>query len=191
MKTDKISGIIFLVFLIIGLLPSGQQQQLFISPFFLNELALVIWSLSAAILLKKWSPLLIGAVFLIGTFQNAYFLEFLQFSILENTWLLIWGIFSFSLMALLLMALVQQFRNLKTLTTPLQWTWFIYFLLLISLFVVATTEDTVMILSIFSAQLIFLLALLFKTPFQSHHLIWEAWLLYSALEVMKVLTLLG
>ena len=190
MKTQRISGIIFLVFLIISLMPAGAIDASIVSPFFLNEIALVVWSIAAFIQLKQPLVFLVTAVFLVGAAQNVYLLEYLMLTPGLNTLTVLWASFVIMLIVMLLVGTVMGLLDFKNLSNRDKFTWLLFLAALTSAFVLTTEEDPKYLLIAFVVQMALLISLLLNMRFKPYVLIWEAWLLYSSLEVLKTLSLL-
>lgn len=190
MKTRRVSGIIFLIFLIISLIPSTGTTSKFVSPFFLNEAAIVVWAFVSYFQYKEKILFLIAPVFIVGALQNIYFLEYLLIQPKEQTVLYLWTSFVILLMLLLFTGLIYSFRYFKEYTVRNKVTWILFVGALGTLFTVAQYEEVKFLLLAFIVQMVLLIMLVMNMKYRPYVLIWESWLLYNVLEIMKTLSLL-
>lgn len=190
MRAAKISGIIFLIFLLAGFLSYQNESTFFVSPFFLNEMGLIIWGISVALMHRMWIGIFVALLFSLGSFQNIYWLQFIQFDIDYSMVIFLNKLFSIVIVALVLILLVRTLFDFKKFKKIEVITWSIFALLyLLLLFFLSQEMEhltiTFMVLNVF--LLIFNLNLKAQPPY--YFLFWEAWLLFSALEVLKVWSL--
>lgn len=190
MKTQRVSGIIFLIFLIISVIPATSTQSRFVSPFFLNELAVVVWAIISFVQLKEKILLLIAPVFVVGAAQNIYLLEYLLIQPREETVLFLWAGFVILLLLMLFTGVIYNTKYFKEYSIRDKITWIVFIGALAALFSVAGHEDVKYLLIAFVVQMVLLLMLLMNMKYRPYVLIWEAWMLYSVLEIMKTLSLL-
>lgn len=191
MKAAKISGIIFLIFVITGLFSYQNESSLFVSPFFLNEIGLIFWGVAVTIMHRKWMGIFVGLLFLLGSFQNIYWLQFMQWDFDFSLVLIFNAFFSIVVVALVFILLIRTLFDFKEFRKVEKVTWLIFalvFLLLLYFLTQDMEHLTVVFMVLNVLLLIFNLNLRSSPP--SYYLFWEAWVLYSALEVLKVWSLI-